>query len=142
MANITLLGASYTDVPAVDLPKTGGGTVRFYESNGGSLLWKSVTLEEDYTTNGVINFMNFLEIPSEDVLSGYVFFCEVLGNQIDTIYGTRFVIFKVFEGYDNEVNALSIKKSTFNSAIFGHASNVGFSISAGSVINVYKFIDN
>lgn len=36
MANITLLGASYTDVPAVDLPQTGGGTVRFYESSGGS----------------------------------------------------------------------------------------------------------
>ena len=35
MANITLLGASYTDVPAVDLPKTGGGTVRFYENGGG-----------------------------------------------------------------------------------------------------------
>lgn len=34
MANITLLGASYTDVPAVDLPKTGGGTVRFYEDGG------------------------------------------------------------------------------------------------------------
>lgn len=34
MANITLLGASYTDVPAVDLPKTGGGTVRFYENGG------------------------------------------------------------------------------------------------------------
>ncbi len=36
MANITLMGASYTDVPAVDLPQTGGGTVRFYESGGGS----------------------------------------------------------------------------------------------------------
>lgn len=36
MANITLLGASYTDVPAVDLPQTGGGTVRFYESGGGT----------------------------------------------------------------------------------------------------------
>ena len=35
MASITLMGASYTDVPAVDLPKTGGGTVRFYE-NGAS----------------------------------------------------------------------------------------------------------
>lgn len=34
MANITLMGASYTDVPAVDLPQTGGGTVRFYESGG------------------------------------------------------------------------------------------------------------
>lgn len=35
MANITLLGASYTDVPAIDLPQTGGGTVRFYENGGG-----------------------------------------------------------------------------------------------------------
>lgn len=27
--NITLLGASYSDVPAVSLPKTGGGTASF-----------------------------------------------------------------------------------------------------------------
>lgn len=31
MANITLLGASYADVPAVDLPQTGGGTVRLHD---------------------------------------------------------------------------------------------------------------
>jgi len=29
--NITLLGASYPDVPAVTLPKTGGGTAVFYD---------------------------------------------------------------------------------------------------------------
>lgn len=28
------MGASYTDVPAVTLPKTGGGTVTFYENGG------------------------------------------------------------------------------------------------------------
>ena len=27
--NITLMGANYPDVPAVDLPQTGGGTARF-----------------------------------------------------------------------------------------------------------------
>ena len=32
--NITLLGASYSDVPAVDLPKTGGGTARFVDESG------------------------------------------------------------------------------------------------------------
>ena len=32
--NITLLGADYTDVPAVDLPKTGGGTARFVDALG------------------------------------------------------------------------------------------------------------
>ena len=29
--NITLMGASYSDVPAVTLPKTGGGTATFYD---------------------------------------------------------------------------------------------------------------
>lgn len=29
--NITLLGASYSDVPAVKLPKTGGGEARFID---------------------------------------------------------------------------------------------------------------
>lgn len=33
MANVTLLGASYTDVPAVTLPQTGGGDATFYEYN-------------------------------------------------------------------------------------------------------------
>ena len=31
--NITLLGASYSDVPAVDLPQTGGGTARFSDAS-------------------------------------------------------------------------------------------------------------
>lgn len=31
--NITLLGASYSDVPAVQLPKTGGGTARFDDAS-------------------------------------------------------------------------------------------------------------
>lgn len=31
MANVTINGASYTDVPAVNLPTTGGGTSTFYE---------------------------------------------------------------------------------------------------------------
>ena len=31
--NISLLGADYPDVPAVDLPKTGGGTARFVDAD-------------------------------------------------------------------------------------------------------------
>ena len=34
MQNVTIAGASYTDVPAVDLPKTGGGTARFTDVSG------------------------------------------------------------------------------------------------------------
>lgn len=33
MANITLMGANYQGVPAVNLPKTGGGLAAFYEYN-------------------------------------------------------------------------------------------------------------
>ena len=49
MANITLLGASYTDVPAVDLPKTGGGTVRFYEDEPSDLTTKTITINGTYS---------------------------------------------------------------------------------------------
>lgn len=35
MANVSLWGANYSDVPAITVPQTGGGTVTFYE-NGGS----------------------------------------------------------------------------------------------------------
>lgn len=31
--NITLLGASYSDVPAVTLPTTSGGTATFYDGD-------------------------------------------------------------------------------------------------------------
>ena len=55
MAKITLLGASYTDVPAVDLPKTGGGTVRFYENGGTpSATQHTILFEfEDTTTTSI-----------------------------------------------------------------------------------------
>lgn len=31
--NITLMGASFSDVPAVNLPQTGGGTARFTDTS-------------------------------------------------------------------------------------------------------------
>lgn len=34
MAQVTLWGASYSNVPSIELPKTGGGTVSFYETSG------------------------------------------------------------------------------------------------------------
>lgn len=49
MANITLMGATYVDVPAVTLPKTGGGTVTFYENGGGG----SVTITDEANATGI-----------------------------------------------------------------------------------------
>lgn len=84
MANITLLGASYTDVPAVDLPKTGGGTVRFYEDEPSDLTTKTITLNGTYD-------------PDDDSADGY---SEVTVNvqggasmtEVQNQYGTELVI--------------------------------------------------
>ena len=41
--NITIMGASYSDVPAVTLPKTGGGTAIFYDAIDGDNLEYGLT---------------------------------------------------------------------------------------------------
>lgn len=48
MSNITLWGAVY-DTDYVDLPKTGGGTVRFYEDEPSDLTTKTITLNGSYS---------------------------------------------------------------------------------------------
>lgn len=84
MANITLLGASYTDVPAVDLPKTGGGTVRFYEDEPSDLTTKTITLNGTYD-------------PDDDNADGYSEVTVNVANgasmtEVQNAYGTELVI--------------------------------------------------
>ena len=84
MANITLLGASYTDVPAVDLPKTGGGTVRFYEDEPSDLTTKTITLNGTYD-------------PNDDNADGYSEVTVNVANgasmtEVANTYGTELVI--------------------------------------------------
>ena len=43
--NITLMGANYPDVPAVDLPKTGGGTARFIDED--SVMGSAVSVTKE-----------------------------------------------------------------------------------------------
>lgn len=43
MATVELLGATYTDVPAVELPTTGGETVLFYDATDGNNLSYGLT---------------------------------------------------------------------------------------------------
>ena len=52
--NITLLGASYSDVPAVELPKTGGGTASFTDISDTTAEAEDVAQGKYfYTSNGV-----------------------------------------------------------------------------------------
>ena len=52
--NITLMGANYSDVPAVNLPKTGGGTATFTDVSDTTATATDVgTTKYFYTANGV-----------------------------------------------------------------------------------------
>lgn len=45
--NVTIAGAQYSDVPAIDLPKTGGGTARFYDPQGNKALTPTLAAQTD-----------------------------------------------------------------------------------------------
>lgn len=53
--NITLLGASYSDVPAVKLPKTGGGTATFYDCVGSETVTENGTFDVTGLAEMVVN---------------------------------------------------------------------------------------
>ena len=50
--SITLLGATYSDVPAVDLPKTGGGTARFMDVTDTTAIASNVVSGVYFYTSG------------------------------------------------------------------------------------------
>ena len=51
--NITLLGASYTDVPSVQLPKTGGGLASFDDTTDADALASDIAQGKTAYVNGV-----------------------------------------------------------------------------------------
>lgn len=64
MADITLMGASYTDVPAVTLPKTGGGIATFYGELTPYALRPDAELIQTYTSDQMAVADLGLTIPS------------------------------------------------------------------------------
>lgn len=101
-------------------------------------LWKTIVLEEYYDKNGLANLMILCGISEQSVLDGGIYFVECLNNSDNSNYMFKCAIIKVFEGYEGEANAIVIRRNGYTQVIFGHASNVGMSMSAGSVINIYK----
>lgn len=53
--NITLLGASYSDVPAVQLPRTEGGTATFYDASETETITQNGTYDVTYDASVVVN---------------------------------------------------------------------------------------
>lgn len=50
--NITVAGAQYADVPAVDLPKTGGGTARFSDTSDATATPSDVVAGKTFWASG------------------------------------------------------------------------------------------
>jgi len=88
MANITLLGASYTDVPAVEFPQTGGGTVTFYENGGNEdtlveALHNRVTSVSDDTLTSIRSYglasmsaLTSVDFPNLQTINSYAFYSD------------------------------------------------------------------
>lgn len=83
MANITLMGASYSDVPAVNLPKTGGGMATFLEVAGSQTFTENGTFDVSTLAQAIVNvaggggglvYETGTWTPSEDIARGTVSF--------------------------------------------------------------------
>ena len=77
MANVTLWGASFSDVPALTVPQTGGGTVTFYENGGGTPAISVVDTTD--THGGTVRTITALDISDTTAIasvvqSGYYFY--------------------------------------------------------------------
>lgn len=49
MPDIVIAGATYPDVPQIDVPKVGGGTASFYANGAGTLITKTITENGTYS---------------------------------------------------------------------------------------------
>lgn len=97
-----------------------------------NLLWKSMTLSEDYTTNNTNNLASFLGVSDQTDLGDYYYFA-VFTNNSASQYAVDFV------WWSNDSGG-TLKTSSGRDDLSSVSSSLGRTLnaSAGTVINVYK----
>lgn len=95
MADIKIANATFYGVPAVDIPKVGGGTARFTEGSGGGLPagitaldFGQITVSSDFTTSrqtfshklGVVPDLMIVWAPA-NIATTYSMLCAIRGSQ-------------------------------------------------------------
>ena len=78
--NISLLGADYPGVPAVQLPQTGGGTATFYDINFESQL---ITISPDSNGSFImdVDFDTFVSMSCADASNSMCFVRKTLSGK-------------------------------------------------------------
>lgn len=62
--NVTIAGASYTGVPSIDVPQTGGGTAKFYDCTGSKNITENGTVDVTGLAQVVVNVAGGGGLPS------------------------------------------------------------------------------
>lgn len=146
MANVTLMGASYTDVPGISLPQTGGGTVTFYEG-GGSSPWKHIITEEitvsttETTAKTAATISCGSEISTKDKIV-WVHIRDKAGKRAGYFYGSDAFFVNTYRGNGSTstfaapaVEYIRVSTSGAYTGVSGQYGVWGYSISSsGSLI--------
>ena len=133
MANISLFGANYTDVPAVDLPKTGGGTARFHEVSGS----QTITTNNTYDVTNLAQVVVSVSGGSPTLETVTKTYTPTTSQQTDTI--TPSTGYDGISEVDVTINAVATGTAGTPSATKGTVSNHSVSVTP-SVTNTTGYI--
>lgn len=150
MANVTLWGASYSNVPSVKLPQTGGGTVEFHEVSGSQNITANGTYDVTSKAEVVVNVsggggMNW-QICNANGRVASTSYTEVSGVTLTVEVSGTYNVY--WSGFRNTTSGTSGSQLYKNGSAYGSAQTTfqnsyiqtpkltGVSLSVGDVLTI------